>query len=393
LERGASTAITATTTVTIKGVTASSTAGNITLTAYFPGGEGGEEVIAVNPQNFSVTGNQTPIVTGIDPSVWISGSTTSVTFSGQYFDTNSPTLAFSPSAGIGYTLSSYNDSQIVATVNVATGTPNEDVAVSVTNNGYGGSAFYPGASGASPASAPVNARVQSPLNTPEITVIGWINGQAPDIVATVSAGPTTPTLRTNLTGSSLTCLAHMLDWYSRISSNLLTPTDIAYANAWLLQQSANPAPPPTTITPAAQQSAGHFRVFNDFGSGRGFYQVGSTPSPCGGATASWYSPVGNTYPDSGPGVSGSGEIYQLAEGQVGSAGQKISQTINGRTVPWVWSVIEFNSSNAPTFSQVGMFPSYSVYNNGNFVVTYPQSTVASFVLNNNTYQLAPSQIP
>jgi hypothetical protein len=144
----------------------------------------------------------------------------------------------------------------------------------------------------------------------------------------------------------------MLDWYSRISSNLLTPTDIAYANAWLLQQSANPAPPPTTITPAAQQSAGHFRVFNDFGSGRGFYQVGSTPSPCGGATASWYSPVGNTYPDSGPGVSGSGEIYQLAEGQ-----------------------------------------SYSVYNNGNFVATYPQSTVASFVLNNNTYQLAPSQIP
>jgi hypothetical protein len=85
---------------------------------------------------------------------------------------------------------------------------------------------------------------------------------------------------------------------------------------------------------------------------------------------------------------------QLAAGRVGTIGQLASQTINGgRTVPWVWSVIEFNSSGTPTYSNVGMFPTYSVYVSGNLAATYPQSAVAAFVLNNQTYQLTPSQIP
>jgi hypothetical protein len=56
---GASTAITATTTVTISGVTASSTAGNITLTAYYPTGDGGLDELA--QQTFSVVAVAVPV--------------------------------------------------------------------------------------------------------------------------------------------------------------------------------------------------------------------------------------------------------------------------------------------------------------------------------------------
>ena len=81
-------------------------------------------------------------------------------------------------------------------------------------------------------------------------------------------------------------------------------------------------------------------------------------------------------------------------GPPATAGQRGSQTINGgRTEPWIWSVIEFNSSGTPTYTNVGMFPTYSVYVNGSLVATYPQSTVAAFVLKDDRYQLTPSQIP
>ena len=75
-------------------------------------------------------------------------------------------------------------------------------------------------------------------------------------------------------------------------------------------------------------------------------------------------------------------------------GQSGSQTINnGRTVPWVWSVIEFDSSGIPTYTDTAMFPTYSVYVNGGLLVTFNQSSVASFVANDQTYQRTPSQIP
>src|SRR6202041_2047185 len=133
-------------------------------------------------QPITVT-NNTPILTGIDPSDWPSGATTpSVNFTGEYFGTNAPTLTFSPSSGISYSLVSNNDTQIVANITVASGTPNEDVSVSVTNNGYGGSGFQSGGGITSATSAPVNATVHAPMNSPEVTVIAWVNPQAPDLV-------------------------------------------------------------------------------------------------------------------------------------------------------------------------------------------------------------------
>jgi IPT/TIG domain len=373
-----------------------------TATAFASGGVDGPGECACNIDVRQVTApltvpDPTPVITGIHPSDWNAGATTQVTFSGQYFGTNAPTLSFSPSSGISYTLSSHNDIQIVALVRVAAGTPNENVGVSVTNNGYGGSGFNGGSVGNSATSAPVDATVHAPINSPEVTVIAWVNPKAPDLVTLPSGA--NQSLVTNLNNPNPNvCGAEIFAWsVLRSPKDVLTSTDQAYANAWLVKFSANLAPPPT-ITPSAQLSAGNFRLFNDFGgSGGGGVQAGVTPDPCGTKVpafilnwigtgqASQYMGASNTSP--------SGKVYQLAEGRIGTMGQIGSATINGgRTVPWIWSVIEFDSSGNPTTSDHAVFPTYSVYVNGNLTATYPQSSVASFIVKDQTYQRTPSQI-
>jgi hypothetical protein len=345
--------------------------------------------------------DQTPTITGIDPGFWDASPTAPVTtpnvvFSGQYFGTNAPTLNFSPPSGISYGLVSNSDAQVTANITIAAGTPNENVSVSVTNNGYGGNAFNGTSSGQSATSGPAYATVGSPISSPEITVIAWVNGLAPDL-ATLPTGENSTlqsVLQNGTTAESLVCAAEIFDWVTGDADEVKNSTDAAYANAWLLKNSANPAPP-TTITPSAQQSAGHFRLFNDFGNGRGFYQVGETPDPCGAALvpAGWTTGQASQYMGAS-GTSPSGEVYQVSGGRIGKIGQLGSEIINGgRTVPWIWSAIEFNSSGASTYSNVGMFPTYSLYVNGSLAATYPQSSVAAFILNNQTYQLTPSQIP
>jgi len=104
--------------------------------------------------------DNTPLVTGIDPSDWPADSIPhSVTFTGQYFGNNPPSLTFSD-PGITYTLSSYSDTQIVANITVPSGTPDEDVTVGVTNNGYYGNGFVSGGGAVSPTAA-VSASVRS----------------------------------------------------------------------------------------------------------------------------------------------------------------------------------------------------------------------------------------
>ncbi len=340
--------------------------------------------------------DSTPVITGIDPSVWGAGNPTSVTISGQYFGSNSTggSVNLSPQNPAGWsqpTITHWSDQQITFNITPPANEPGETVGVSVTSSGYGGKAFNGQSAGQSPSSASVYAVVHSALGTPEITVIGWVNGNATDIVNTVNQGPTTAALKTDLNNSTL-CIGQMFDWFTGYRSNLVTSTDAAYANAWLLQQSGNSAPP-STIVPSQQQSAQNFRIFNDFGGGGGFYQVGPTPNPCKGSVAAWYTPFGQASQYMGAGNSRSGQTYLISEGRVGAIGRAINQTINGRSTPFIWSVIEFNSSGVATYSDVGMFPTYSVYVNGNLQVTYPQSPAANFIVMDETYQRTPSQIP
>jgi hypothetical protein len=326
----------------------------------------------------------TPVITGIDPSDWSPGTTTPVTFTGQYFGTNTPALGFSPDSGISYTLSSYSDTQIAANVTVAAGTPDETVAVTVTNDGYGGQQFQSGG-GQSAKSLAANAQVHGAMSTPEVTVVAWVNGNA----ITLPTGENS-SLQSTL-NSSLNCGPLILHWEGGTKTYLNGPADVAYANAFLVKNSANSAPP-ATVT-GSYVSSGNFRLFNDFGgSGSPNNKVGSTPSPCPGI-AGWFSSSGQQYANSGPGTSGSGQSYQLTEGRIGSTGQAVNQTINGTSTPWIWTVIEFNSSGTPTYSQVSMFPTFSVYVNGALKQTYAQSALSSFIALSASYQLMPSQIP
>ena len=115
----------------------------------------------------TVTDN-TPIITGIEPSDWASGTTTTVTFTGQNFGTNIPSLTFDPGSGIGYTLSSYSDTEIVANITVDSNTPDEDVNVSVSSGGNGPFGFISGGGGVSPNSYQASASVKG-ANKPTVS--------------------------------------------------------------------------------------------------------------------------------------------------------------------------------------------------------------------------------
>jgi hypothetical protein len=266
--------------------------------------------------------------------------------------------------------------------------------VSVTNNGYGGLGFQSGGGTVSPKSAPVYATVRAPLHSAEVTVIAWVNGNAPDLnpLPTGENSTLQGNLQNGTVAQRLACATQVFEWVVGNKANILNAADASYANAWLLKNSANTAPP-STITPEAQNSAGNYRLINDFGNGKSFATIGKTPDPCKTGLLDW---AGAGQPSQYEGYSGtspSGEVYQIAEGRIGTAGQAGSVTINGRTVGWIWSAIEFNSAGVPTYTNVGMFPTYSVYVNGSLVATYAQSSVAAFIAKDQTYQLTPSQIP
>ena len=306
----------------------------------------------------------------------------------------SPTLNLSDST-LSSGLVSYSDSQIVANITVPANTPNEDVSVSVTNNGYGGSAFYGGSSGASPMSGPANATVQTPSNTPEVTIIGWVDGNASDIVAAVNAGPSTAALQSSLNGGFVSCSALLYQWYEGVSTDLSTTQDGTYANAWLLQNSVNPPPPASTINPTSELQGGAWRLFNDFGAGKGTFAVGTTPFPCIGGTPTWFDPAGQPSPYLGSsGQTSAGNTYQLSEGRLGSMGRQINATINSNVngTPWIWSVIEFNASGNPSWPYLSMFPTFDIYINGAWVAEIPQGSAQTFIGQGQAYQLTPSQI-
>ena len=133
--------------------------------------------------------------------------------------------------------------------------------------------------------------------------------------------------------------------------------------------------------------------------GGGGIKVGITPDPCGLSVPTtilnWIATGEASQYMGASGTSPTGKVYQLSEGRAGAMAQNGFYTINNRAIgsmPWIWSAIEFDSSGNPTYSDIGMFPAYSVYKNGTLVQTIHQSSVASFFAQNQTYQRTPSQI-
>jgi len=218
---------------------------------------------------------------------------------------------------------------------------------------------------------------------------------------------TLPTPQTSFLGFSLNtiglCSLQLLDWIRGIPSNLKGQADADYANAWLLIHSAN-NPPLESINPTSEKVAGDFRLFKHFQIvSNGDISnptalpnappvVGSTPDPCGTPLKL----AGETNRNSGywgPDSSGRG-VAQLVEGRVGSIGQQVNRAINGTSTPWIWNVIEFDSTGSILVPMDhAMFPTYSIYVNGRIALTCPQSAPAPFVAKDDKYQRLPSDIP
>ena len=338
----------------------------------------------------------TPSITGIYPSDWLAGQTVSgVTLTGTNFGNNTPTLNFNPSSGISYTLTSYNDTTIVANITVAAGVPDEDVTVTVVSGGTG-AGFSSGAGNSSSSNA-AHATVHSPTGSPEITVIGWVDGTAPDLQA-ISTSGVTPILVTRLNSNFASCISEVGAWVSGYLRDVLSPTDVTYANLFSIENSANRAPSSVSIDPHGAYVGADWRLFNDAG-GSGANNTaaaGITIDPCGSGT--WMAWAKEGQPSqfnnkNGNAGTPSGFFYQIAEGRVGTAGRRASETLNNRAVPWIWSVIEFDSLGNPSVQDLSTFPTFSVYRDGQFLFKTTQSGVMTFVQNAPLSETAWQPIP
>lgn len=240
--------------------------------------------------------------------------------------------------------------------------------------------------------------------TPDVTVVAWVDKTGPEAVRQALEPDAGFLLKLDLEGplASVTCGLTVLTWAAGIPIDLFSDTDRRYANAFLLANSANSAPP-AQIDPGAVQGGGDYRLFNrlqavidpdvpQFEFVQQAAVVGITPNPCPiGPDAD-----GEAHPSHGANgwTTTQTGVYQLAEGRLGSLGQAANQTINGRSTPYIWSVIRFNlqSELSPASIDRAIFPTYSVYEDGMLIVTFPQSDHEAFIALDSTYQRLPSQV-
>jgi hypothetical protein len=104
--------------------------------------------------------------------------------------------------------------------------------------------------------------------------------------------------------------------------------------------------------------------------------------------------AGETHPDNGlQGGTQAGNIYQLAEGRIGTDGQRVDRTLNdcaqldctavpvGPTTPWIWATLKFDLQGnfiQPIDKQI--FPTYSIYQDGQRIGNaIPQSDAEAFI--------------
>ena len=220
-------------------------------------------------------------------------------------------------------------------------------------------------------------------------MVGWIDGTAPDLLnflaGNMNSGVNSE-LMSNLDGGGLSCGLQVGFWLFGIPTNIETQADVNWVNLWGIAHSPNSDPGPTINPQVLAKSIYSYRLFNDYGgtapNANGF-QVGNTPDPCkwlSGSVSNWLD-AGQSGPyNSAQGTSATGKQYQIAEGRVGRVGQRAYTVVNsGRTIPWIYSVIEFDSSGNPTYSDVSIFPTFSVYQNGTLVgAPHEQTGILTF---------------
>ncbi|HLG15120.1 MAG TPA: hypothetical protein VJH03_11545 [Blastocatellia bacterium] len=237
-----------------------------------------------------------------------------------------------------------------------------------------------------------------PVTTDEVVVIAWVDSSRIDL-------PTGANLELKVSlNLPFECSKTVLAWAGGVPLYLYSDEDRAYANAFLLKNSGNAEPPPS-INPDSILAGGDFRFFGRFKVNfsvvngvitnpqyiQSVSKVGDTPDPCHFAP----SIGGEAHPENGANrVTPSGWwVYLLTEGRIGKIGQKVSNTINGRTVPWIWTVIRFHLTGIPDFGDNAVyFPTYYVYGNGSFMTPYRQSNPSVFIRLDETWQRRVSEI-
>jgi hypothetical protein len=87
---------------------------------------------------------------------------------------------------------------------------------------------------------------------------------------------------------------------------------------------------------------------------------------------------------------GNGLMPQIP--RVGTIGQEVAWTLNGRTVPWIWSVAAITPNGQPDWDGHGIFPTHSIYVNDQLQMTIPQAPLAQFVLKDDSYERTNAEI-
>lgn len=155
---------------------------------------------------------------------------------------------------------------------------------------------------------------------------------------------------------------------------IFTSDDLNYANHWLLKNSANLNPGQSISTGYMNQ--GDYRMFNALRarfrksvftiSDLAFHEhrawVGATPDPCTGVL---FGAEVHPYNGAANITSNGFTVYGIASSRVGAAGQQISYTLNGRTVPWIFTTVGF-SGKAGSLLNHSLYPRHSIYMNNSF---------------------------
>jgi hypothetical protein len=253
--------------------------------------------------------------------------------------------------------------------------------------------------------AEAEAEITVKVKTKDVTVIAWVDGGPPAAAQAALESEANFLLKFRLS-NRITCSTTSLDWLVGIRFPVISDADRRYANAFLLANSPNNSPG-GTIDPAAAAAAGDYRLFQryqvliDDSSGtpqvttfQSVARVGDTPNPCR-TIPSASSPEAHASNGSGGLTSSLSGAYQLNQGRLGSLGQRINDTLNGHSTPWIWSVIRFDLQGtlSPNPVDHSIFPTFYVYEDGQLVGPFPQSDAETFIALDDTYQRLPSQIP
>lgn len=248
------------------------------------------------------------------------------------------------------------------------------------------------------------------IPTDDVTIVGWVDG-AP---ITTDITDVSFLLSFNL-ASPGGCSFTLGEWAQgrRAFVDPQNPADLPFANAFLLKNTANAAPP-TAINPDNVMAAGDYRLFSRLqvayrvkdGAVIGtpvFVKsnavVGATIDPCGVVPAvAGDAHALNADKDKTESASG---IFQVNQGRIGPLGRAIDTTLNdfggtiGTTTPWIWNVVKFGLNGNLVFpfsigskSNTQIFPTYWVYKNGVRTTTIPQSPLQPFVDLDQASQIA-----